>query len=416
MRRNQPHTIDSPAKSVPISFITGIVACLCIAVYLGSMVIAGIKVYTGIAERRILAAKEFSDLLELASALGVSADPEPFRRTVTNEVVKSSTLQGVIIGGANRTYTFERNEGTAIVWNGEVPAFKTRFGLSKRPLVKQIEVSDELRQVQRLIVSAVYTYIGDDVLLTILKRTLLIVVITLCLALFTLIFQFVLANPIAAGEKEPPEPVRNEPPPPAEEPLAPVSSITPPPSFVPAEVQPPAAAPPKELKDTLKRIGQEAQTEERLTAELKRCSSFGQDVVFMLIELHETEKAGEKGYRLLEEETVKFFLRRDLIFEQGQRGIAVILPSTDLDQGFAKSEQFYNRILDKYAEIFETKAEMYIGLSSRADRAIDGERLIFEAAGALRKAWDDPTSPIVAFRSDPEKYKAFIDAQNRSRA
>jgi hypothetical protein len=408
MRRNQSYNaslsedIASAPKSATISFISGIVAGVCIVVYLGSMVLAGIQIYTGIIERRALAAKEFSALVDLPSAIWLT-DPESF---ITNVIVKSAALQGVIISGANRNYGFERNQGTAIVWNGDTPRFKPRFGLSKKPLIKQVEMHDENQRVHWLTFSAVYNYISDDLLITILKRTLLVVLVTLCLALFALIFQFILANPSALGGAVKADYSSDN----GEEDDS-VTRITPPP---PAPEPPP---PPERAKDIVRNyIGQEPQTSERLASELKRCTSFGQDLVFMIIEMQESEQTEGKGYRLLEEEAIKFFLRRDLIFEQGGQKIAVILPSIDLDQGFAKSEKFQNRLQSKYAEAFEQTAEMYIGLSSRADRAIDAERLIFEASGALKKAWEDPSSPIVAFRSDPEKYKAFIDAQNKSRS
>ncbi|MDR0569373.1 MAG: hypothetical protein LBG87_09240 [Spirochaetaceae bacterium] len=435
MRRNQPYTSSSPFHSsaedsagtaAKISFLSGIVACVCIVVYLGSMLLAGIRIYTGITERRALAAKEFSGLLNLSPAEELPKDPELFSQTITNALTGSTTLQGVIITGLNQTYAFERNQGSIVAWNGPVPRFKPLFGVSKKPLVKQVEIRDDSQQLQRLTVSAVYNYIADDLLIAILKRTLLIVLITLCLALFTLLFQFLLANPLLFGaekeksdssnfsaekqkaEKE--EEIYTEISKRAVREAEEMPPITPPPSFQP---EPPA---PEEAAQAMVRthISQELQTAERLASELRRCSAFSQDLVFMLIELQEPEPSGEKGGRLLEEEAVKFFLRRDLIFEQGQKGIAVILPSTDLDQGFAKSEQFYNRMLSKYAETLDAKAEVYMGLSSRADRTIDADRLIFEAAGALQKAWEDPASPIVAFRSDPEKYKAFIDAQNKT--
>jgi hypothetical protein len=36
-----------------------------------------------------------------------------------------------------------------------------------------------------------------------------------------------------------------------------------------------------------------------------------------------------------------------------------------------------------------------------------------EASEALERALADPVSHIVAFKSDPEKYRAFIAAQNK---
>ncbi|MDR2103408.1 MAG: hypothetical protein LBP42_04815, partial [Treponema sp.] len=112
------------------------------------------------------------------------------------------------------------------------------------------------------------------------------------------------------------------------------------------------------------------------------------------------------------EETVNFFALRDLIFEKGKKGITVINPNMDLDQGFMKSEEFHTRLLQTLPEFLTGRSDLCIGLSSRSGRLIDAERLQFEASQALRKALKDPVSPIVAFKSDPEKYRAFIASQN----
>jgi len=37
---------------------------------------------------------------------------------------------------------------------------------------------------------------------------------------------------------------------------------------------------------------------------------------------------------------------------------------------------------------------------------------MLEAREALKKAKEDDNSPIIAFKSDPDKYRAFIASQN----
>jgi hypothetical protein len=44
---------------------------------------------------------------------------------------------------------------------------------------------------------------------------------------------------------------------------------------------------------------------------------------------------------------------------------------------------------------------------------IDADRLMFESFQALKKARQDPASPIVAFKSDPEKYREFVRAKKQ---
>jgi len=50
-------------------------------------------------------------------------------------------------------------------------------------------------------------------------------------------------------------------------------------------------------------------------------------------------------------------------------------------------------------------------MSSRSGRLLNAERLILEADEALKKARTEEKSPIIAFKSDPEKYREFISKQ-----
>jgi hypothetical protein len=160
-------------------------------------------------------------------------------------------------------------------------------------------------------------------------------------------------------------------------------------------------------------IGWEAYTTDRLESELHRCASNEQDLVFITMEFKNSEELDINFYNRFAEDAVNFFTLRDLIFERGERGIAVIFPNLDLDMGFANSEEFHNRILRKYSGLFRSKTDLCIGLSSRSGRLIDAERLIFEASEALERALSDPVSHIVAFKSDPEKYRAFIASHKK---
>jgi hypothetical protein len=159
-------------------------------------------------------------------------------------------------------------------------------------------------------------------------------------------------------------------------------------------------------------IGWEEYTRDRLSDELHRCASTEQDMVVMLIECGENVPCTPEFYKNLAAETVQFFNMRDLTFEKGKRGISVIIPGIDLDQGIAKAGEFHSRVLKKLAESFSAKTDLRIGLSSRSGRLIDADRFLFESAGALEKA--KKGEPVVAFRSDPEKYREFIRRTGRT--
>ena len=108
-------------------------------------------------------------------------------------------------------------------------------------------------------------------------------------------------------------------------------------------------------------------------------------------------------------------MSRDLLFEYGKLGILAILPGFDLDTGISKSEKFYQRIEKKFPVRKKAHSTLYIGLSSRSGRLVNADRLIMEAQEALQKAKHDQKSPIIAFKSDPEKYRAFIASQDSVR-
>lgn len=101
---------------------------------------------------------------------------------------------------------------------------------------------------------------------------------------------------------------------------------------------------------------------------------------------------------------LKHFLFQDMLFEYGRNGFSVILPNTELDAAIKEAEAFRDGVCTKKI----SNCTLSAGLSSRNGRLINGSRLINEASAALGKAMNDSGSKIIAFRSDPEKYRQFI--------
>ena len=58
--------------------------------------------------------------------------------------------------------------------------------------------------------------------------------------------------------------------------------------------------------------------------------------------------------------------------------------------------------------------EIGIGISTRSFRLVPAKRIFMEAEQALRHAFEDPETAIVAFRVDPEKYRKYISEQDDS--
>jgi hypothetical protein len=171
---------------------------------------------------------------------------------------------------------------------------------------------------------------------------------------------------------------------------------------------------PKGLYSPHGNISWEAYTKDRLASELHRCASYEQDMVFIVMEFRGDKQNDTAFFNEFAEMAVNFFGHRDMIFEWKEDGISVIVPNIDLDQGVAKCEDFHNRVKTKLLHSSSLEWELCMGLSSRAGRLIDPDRLIFETSQAVARALVDPVSPIIAFKSDPERYRAFIANMSQS--
>lgn len=98
------------------------------------------------------------------------------------------------------------------------------------------------------------------------------------------------------------------------------------------------------------------------------------------------------------------------IFEYNSDGYAIILENEDL----TSCADIFDKIYDKmtsYLRSSNSTNEVVVGLSSVNGRKVDAERLETEADQALAHALEDPDSPIIAFRANPEKYREYLDNQ-----
>jgi uncharacterized membrane protein len=166
---------------------------------------------------------------------------------------------------------------------------------------------------------------------------------------------------------------------------------------------------PKGLYSQRSNIGWEEYTMNRLDSELHRCAATEEDLVLIVIEF--THGLSEDQFAAAAEEAAGFFTSRDLLFENGKYGITVIYPGVNLEAGILKSRNFQRKINEK----LKLGNEISIGLSSRAGRLLNAGRILMEAMEALQKAKTDLSSSIIGFKSDPEKYRAFLGKQASGR-
>jgi hypothetical protein len=374
------------------SKISSIMAAFCIVVYIAAIAFGAVRIVVSIGERRSLAEKEFFELSDRASSSAVFLGfmSEAYQESLKDFIGASYALLGVIITGSNGEYAFERYPGSGIVWAGGAPRFRMEAGIPGEPFFMPLRIEGQ----RNVTIQANYSFIDYALFQKTLRNTLLAVLAALITAFITLLVEVKAKNKAALYRSD----------------TSGGSHASR--ESKPGKIEPkiPAREDPQGLYTPEGNIGWESYTHDRLSSELHRCSSFEQDLTYMAMEFPETFAS----YRQFADETVNFFSMRDLIFEKGEKGISVIVPNTDLEQGMIKAEEFRSRIIAKLPESFEGRSELCVGLSSRSGRLVDADRLILEAFSALAKALEDRVSHVVAFKSDPEKYRSFIRQNGRN--
>jgi GGDEF domain-containing protein len=414
-------------KSGEKQILGAFIAAVCIVIYLIALVQASVRLYLSVDQRKFTAEEEFNTIAVTALTTGTQGFMDDrFINTMNQTLASSKSIEALIITGPEGEYAFEKQKGRAVTWVNNSPRFINRLSFSNQGHYRALPIHD-LRNVNIKAVSGAFDYYEFS---KILKQTLLIILIGFAVAFFTMLMQILVGgkasekpvryvqiqqpakNTVHARESIPrysETPVVTKRAPVTE---TPVTEIIDDEEFADEESEAfeDLESAPKGLYSPRGNIGWEEYISDRLEAELHRCASTEKDLVLILMEF--TDIKDDTLYRQAADETVSFFTTRDLVFEYGERGIAVILPGADLDTGLSKSEKFYQRVAEKFPAGYGTASSLCIGLSSRSGRLLNADRLLLESGEALNKAKKDPKSSLIAFRSDPEKYRAFIASQN----
>ena len=146
--------------------------------------------------------------------------------------------------------------------------------------------------------------------------------------------------------------------------------------------------------------------EKKLQYELEKAASFDNDVSLAIVS-YEKSSIDIKQIKKDVIDTVSSFFSLDLSFEFGKSGFAVIMP----DSGLELSISSINALIIRLEQLFKMD-NLNAGLSSRNGRIISPARIINEASGALNKAFTEPDRPVIAFKSDPDKYRDYISSRN----
>ncbi|MDR3130422.1 MAG: hypothetical protein LBU18_02645 [Treponema sp.] len=407
-------------RKLKISTPALIIALFCIAVYAVVLFTGAYRFYVNVVERRAAAEREFYELADLASAAGVLGFMDvPFQQAIHDSLEKTQILRGVIISGPSGEYAFERERGAVIRWERDSPRFIKRLGVSSTPAVPL-----RINGLRNVSISAGFGAIDQNYAITTLKHCLIVIMTALAAAFLTFLVESTMSKRSArslvqdgedngkpesgdAGGKEEFSFEQNFEI--LEDETLPIEAVEDEDAPFHEDAASFEAGLPKGLYAPGSNIGWDVYTIDRLDSELHRCASIEQDLTLMIAAFSGEDALTGEQYNEFAGMAVNFFNLRDLIFENGERGITIILPNMDLDQGLARAEDFRSYL----APAFEGLPDFRIGLSSRSGRLVDAGRLFFEAGEALRKALRDPASPIIALRCDPEKYRAFLRSRGK---
>jgi GGDEF domain-containing protein len=374
------------------SSVGAVIAAICIVIYLGALVQAAVRFYLSVDQRRITAENEFDVIVDLALIDGRRGFmDEQFKETMNNALAESKSIEALIISGPDNEYVFERQKGYAVNWVNGLPRFIDRWGFSNKNYYKPLQIND-LRNVNIKAVARAFDYYDVS---KILKETLLIILIGFSLSFFAMLLQLLAGT----GPGKPNEKTDT------------ADAEAPDTADLRDDIEiEDTQSGPKGLYSARSNIGWEEYIKDRLDSELHRCSSTEKDLSLMYMDF--TGITGDIMYRQAAEEAVAFFTSRDLLFEYGKYGICAILTGISLETGISKAEKFYQRISQKFPG-GKNASGLRIGISSRSGRLLNADRLMMEAAEALNRAKKDPKSPITAFKSNLDRYRAFIASQSQ---
>ncbi|MDR2943146.1 MAG: hypothetical protein LBV17_11205 [Treponema sp.] len=440
------------------SIIGTVVAAICIVIYLVSLVQAAVRFYLSVDQQKIQADYDFQSIGNMVSSEGARGFMgESFIISINNILASGKTIEAVIVFGPSVEYAFEKQRGNTVTWINDSPRFINKFSINTQGLYRSFSFENNMN-VSIQAAARVFSY---SEISKILKETLILILIGFTLAFFTMLLQLLLGSteetvgteettPLFKHEFAPvdirvSEPVNvrvNEPvnvhiqenvnaPQTAK---TPQTVYTPPPVqtpqtvYTPPPVQTPTYEPitfkqedaineesgPKGLYSPRSHIGWEEYLYDRLNSELHRCASTEKDLTLLMLEFK--SKVDNFQFKDAAQEAFALFTSRDLLFEKGEQGITVIMPGIDLETGLGKAQKFQNRIKEKLFAKNSADDCIYIGLSSRAGRLMNAERILLETNEALQKAKTDSDTSIIAFKSDLEKYRRFIASQNPARS
>jgi GGDEF domain-containing protein len=142
----------------------------------------------------------------------------------------------------------------------------------------------------------------------------------------------------------------------------------------------------------------------RLDNELNRATASEIDLGLFIVKIAGVSRKDEITKKICDVISSHFQFK-DLIFEYKNDSYVGLKIGSNSEQAFNFAQKLYVDL----ANVLNGRAKIYIGVSTKTIRIISGERLLKEADEALIHAQEDEDSPVVAFRANADKYRAFVE-------
>jgi hypothetical protein len=358
--------------------VSTIISILCIAVYGAALITGLVKLGSAVTEQRIIADKEFSALADTARNAGLLGfSGKDFEGELSVAIARALTLDAVIVtlpDGAS--FAAEKNGKHVIIANytNTVFSFNTKQHFYRPVFSEQLNTG----RPGTMTISAISPYFNASRLGGILRETLLLVLFAVMTAFVTLVLEILLFNKSFLSSKKAKDGESDE-----------VDRLF---DEIGGESKGSYLGLLQKLNEYLA-VPAHKQPDEfsLLCVEWK----FGSPPL----------AGGETTAKQVAEEAAVFFHNKNIsAFRRGATGVFVLLPGFPLKRALDSTREFHGRILANTA-LKPAVTSLYIGLTVRAGRDADAERIVLEAEKALEKAMDDPATPIVAFKADPKKFK-----------
>ncbi len=164
-------------------------------------------------------------------------------------------------------------------------------------------------------------------------------------------------------------------------------------------------------------LGWERNLPEKLETEIARSQAEGGDVSLLMVSF-DGLTSRDPMYPAFTASIKDYFSIRDLAFECGPGGFALILPNIDVKRAVRLTEDLLKSLKSMISLYREPSPylPLYMGISAVAGRAVPAGRVIKEATAALQKARTDQDSHIVAFNPDPARYKRRTEGYGAANA